>query len=238
MKLDAARPVHLKDYRPPAYLIDRVNLDVSLEPTRTRVRSKLTIRPNPKATGRREQLKLDGEQLELGDIVLDGRPLGKKDYKLTDTSLTLTKTPTEPFTLEITTFVNPEANKALQGIYRSNNVYCSAVRGAGLPPHHLLPRPARRARHLHGAHRGRPARGADPARQRQPAGAGHAGRRQAALRGLARPASQALLPVRPRRRRPRPDQLHASAPCRGATSISPSMSSTARKSAPPGPWTR
>ncbi len=47
MKPETARPVHLKDYRPPAYLIDRVNLDVSLEPTRTRVRSKLAIRPNP-----------------------------------------------------------------------------------------------------------------------------------------------------------------------------------------------
>ena len=69
MKLETARPVQLKDYRPPAYLIDRVNLDVSLEPTRTRIRSKLAIRPNPKATGRREQLRLDGEQLELGDIV-------------------------------------------------------------------------------------------------------------------------------------------------------------------------
>ena len=131
MKLETARPVHLKDYRPPAYLIDRVNLDVSLEPTRTRVRSKLAIRPNPKATGRREQLKLDGEQLELGDIALDGQPLGKKDYKLTDMSLTLTKTPTEPFTLEITTFVNPEANKALQGIYRSNNVYTSQCEAEG-----------------------------------------------------------------------------------------------------------
>ena len=157
MKLENARPVHLKDYRPPAYLIDRVNLDVSLEPTRTRVRSKLAIRPNPKATRRREQLKLDGEQLELADIALNGEPLGKKDYKLTDTSLSLTKTPSEPFTLAITTYVNPEANKALQGIYRSNNVYTTPVRGAGLPPHHLFPRPPRRARHLHGAHRRRSA---------------------------------------------------------------------------------
>ena len=135
MKLETARPVHLKDYRPPAYLIDRVNLDVSLEPTRTRVHSKLAIRPNPKAptkaSGRREQLKLDGEQLELADIALNGKPLGKKDYKLTDTSLTLTKTPAEPFTLAITTYVNPEANKALQGIYRSNNVYTSQCEAQG-----------------------------------------------------------------------------------------------------------
>jgi aminopeptidase N len=131
MKLDAARPVHLKDYRPPAHLIDRVHLDVSLEPARTRVRSKLSVRPNPKAQGRREQLRLDGEHLELDSIALDGRLLGKKDYKLTDTSLTLSKTPSGPFTLEITTFVNPEANKALQGIYRTNSVYCSQCEAQG-----------------------------------------------------------------------------------------------------------
>jgi aminopeptidase N len=131
MKLETARPVHLKDYRPPAYLIDRVHLDIALEPTRTRVHSKLAVRPNPNATGRREPLRLDGEQLELAAIALDGRPLGKKDYKLTDATLTLAKTPTQAFTLEITTFVNPETNKALQGIYRSNNVYCSQCEAQG-----------------------------------------------------------------------------------------------------------
>jgi len=130
MKLETARPVHLKDYRPSPYLIDRVQLDVALDPTRTRVRSRLSLRPNPKAV-RREPLRLDGEHLELDAILLDGRPLGKKDYKLTDTTLTLTKTPAGAFTLDITTFVNPEANKALQGIYRSNNVYCSQCEAQG-----------------------------------------------------------------------------------------------------------
>ncbi len=131
MKLEAARPVHLKDYRPPAYLIDRVSLDISLEPTRTRVRSKLSVRPNPQAASKREQLRLDGEHVELAEISLDGRPLGKKDYKLTGTSLTLSKTPSAPFTLDITTFVNPESNKALQGIYRSRSVYCSQCEAQG-----------------------------------------------------------------------------------------------------------
>ncbi|MFA5899303.1 MAG: aminopeptidase N [Hyphomicrobium sp.] len=131
MKLDTNRPVQLKDYRPPAYLIDRVHLDVSLEPTHTRVHSKLSILPNPDATGRKESLRLDGEHLQLAEIALDGRVLSPKQYHLTDTALTLTKTPRKPFTLDITTFVNPEANKALQGIYRSNNVYCSQCEAQG-----------------------------------------------------------------------------------------------------------
>jgi aminopeptidase N len=131
MKLEAPRPIHLKDYRPPAYLIDKVDLDFALDPTATRVRSKLSLRPNPDATGRREPLRLDGEKLELEEVKLDGKPLSKKDYKLTDTSLTLTKTPQGPFTLEITTRINPEANTALQGLYRSNRVYCTQCEAEG-----------------------------------------------------------------------------------------------------------
>jgi aminopeptidase N len=131
MKPETPRPIHLKDYRPPAYLIDKVDLDVSLDPTRTRVRSRLAVRPNPDASGRKEPLRLDGEHLDLDEIKLDGKPLGKKDYKLTDTLLTLAKTPSAPFTLEIVTFVNPEANKALQGLYRTNDVYCTQCEAEG-----------------------------------------------------------------------------------------------------------
>ena len=131
MKPETPRPIHLKDYRPPAHLIDKVDLDFSLDPTRTRVRSRLEVRPNPDASGRKEALRLDGEHLELDEIKLDGKPLGKKDYKLTDTSLTLAKTPSAPFTLEIVTFVNPEANKALQGLYRTNDVYCTQCEAEG-----------------------------------------------------------------------------------------------------------
>jgi aminopeptidase N len=131
MKPETPRPIHLKDYRPPAYLIDKVDLDVSLDATRTRVRARLAARPNPNAKGRPEPLRLDGEHIELDEVKLNGKPLSKKDYKLTDTSLTLTKTPTTPFTLEITTFVNPEANKALQGLYRTNYVYCTQCEAEG-----------------------------------------------------------------------------------------------------------
>ena len=73
MKPETPRPVHLKDYRPPAYLIDKVDLDVSLHATRTRVRSRLSVRHNPDARGKPGSLKtgplrLDGENLELASI--------------------------------------------------------------------------------------------------------------------------------------------------------------------------
>ena len=131
MKTDTPRTIRLKDYRPPAYLIDSVDLDIALDPARTRVIAKLKVRPNPALDGLSGPLQLDGELLDLVDIRLGGTKLTAKDYKLTPTSLTINKVPERPFALEITTFVNPEANKALQGIYRSRGVYCSQCEAQG-----------------------------------------------------------------------------------------------------------
>jgi aminopeptidase N len=131
MKPETPRAIHLKDYRPPAYLIDTVALDFHLDKTRTRVRSRLSVRPNPYIRGRTGPLRLDGENFELASIARDRTPLGKKDYKLSDGGLTLLKPPAGPFTLEIVTFVDPEANKALSGLYRTNNVYCTQCEAEG-----------------------------------------------------------------------------------------------------------
>ena len=131
MKPETPRPIRLKDYRPPAYLVDKVDLDVSLDPTCTRVRSRLSVRPNPAASGRSGPLRLNGEHLELAEIAVNRKPLAKKDYKVTDVELTIARPPAKPFTLEIVTFVNPEGNTALQGIYRSNGVYCSQCEAEG-----------------------------------------------------------------------------------------------------------
>ena len=67
MKTDTPRPILLKDYRPPSYLIDSVNLDVALHKTRTRVRSRLKLRANP-SVAKPGPLRLDGELLELESI--------------------------------------------------------------------------------------------------------------------------------------------------------------------------
>ncbi|MCC7253738.1 aminopeptidase N [Hyphomicrobium sp.] len=132
MKPDTPRPRRLKDYRPPAFLVDHVDLDFALDPERTEVRAQLKIRRNPAAgaaAGRR--LALDGEQLELAQIAIDGKPLAASDYSLDETSLAIAKVPARPFTLELVTIVNPEANKALQGLYRSRGVFCTQCEAEG-----------------------------------------------------------------------------------------------------------
>ncbi len=127
----APQPVFLKDYKPSQFLIDTVTLDVNLHPTATRVRSRLRIRPNPENSGTRSALVLDGEALELDEIRLRGARLSHSDYEVTDTALTLPGVPEGPFELEITTYCNPEANKALSGLYRSREIFCTQCEAQG-----------------------------------------------------------------------------------------------------------
>ncbi|WP_334151149.1 M1 family aminopeptidase, partial [Hyphomicrobium sp.] len=132
MKPETPRPHRLKDYRPPAYLVDHVDLDVALAPERTEVKAKLRIRRNPAArTATGTPLVLDGEQLDLAHIAIDGKSLAPDRYTIDETSLTIAKVPARAFTLELATRINPDANKALQGLYRSRGVFCTQCEAEG-----------------------------------------------------------------------------------------------------------
>ncbi|KAB2847041.1 MAG: aminopeptidase N, partial [Hyphomicrobiaceae bacterium] len=131
MKTDTPPTIHLKDYQPPHYLIDKVDLDFSLAPARTRVVSRLAMRPNGQARRSGRPLVLDGESLELAAIKLDGAALDKAAYTLTDSHLTIAAPPQQPFILEIETYCNPEANTSLSGLYLSRGVYCTQCEAEG-----------------------------------------------------------------------------------------------------------
>ena len=130
MKPETPRPVLLADYTPPAYLISKVDLSIALDPTRTRVKARSKVNRNPKSTAPRG-LRLDGEFLELESLSIDGKELAVSAYALDETGLTIHAPPQSPFTLDVTTYVNPQANTALQGIYLSRGVYCSQCEAQG-----------------------------------------------------------------------------------------------------------
>jgi len=131
MKPQKPQPILLKNYTPPPYLIDAVDLDVALHPTKTRVVATLSLRPNPAARKEGGPLVLDGEMLDLASIALDGKALESSSYKLTDKTLTLPRVPAKPFKLHIETFCNPDANTALSGLYRSREIYCTQCEAEG-----------------------------------------------------------------------------------------------------------
>ncbi|MCP4126005.1 MAG: aminopeptidase N [Gammaproteobacteria bacterium] len=124
------KTVYLKDYQPPEYLIDRVTLHITLDENSTRVVSKLSVRRNPLAVSRTEGLHLDGEELEPVSIELNGVRLQDREYKITPTGLTIHTVP-DQFQLETEVLVYPQNNTALEGLYKSGDMYCTQCEAEG-----------------------------------------------------------------------------------------------------------
>ena len=132
MKTDTPKPILLKSYKPSPWLIETVHLDVALHPTETRVRSRLKLKPNPQSEAKQPApLSLDGELLTLKSIAINGRALDAKAFKTSAKGLVVSKPPSGPFTLEIENTCNPEANKALSGLYLSRGIYCTQCEAQG-----------------------------------------------------------------------------------------------------------
>jgi aminopeptidase N len=130
MRTDTAQIVRLADYRPSDFLIDRVELDFRLHPTATRVKATLFLRPNP--LGRPDApLALDGDEVNLKALALDGRALPEGAFEASPQSLVIAQPPRQPFTLTIETEIDPTANTKLMGLYRSSGNYCTQCEAEG-----------------------------------------------------------------------------------------------------------
>ena len=129
MRTEEHRPIRLQDYRPPDWLVETVDLDVSLHPTATIVRAKLKLKPN--SAGAPAPLVLDGEELKLKSLTLDGKPLPAENFVATPDKLTIAQPPNRPFELEIETTVDPTANTQLMGLYRAGATYCTQCEAEG-----------------------------------------------------------------------------------------------------------
>ncbi|MBV6633679.1 MAG: aminopeptidase N [Alphaproteobacteria bacterium] len=128
---EPSAPKRLADYTPPGYLIDEVDLNIDIRDDATTVTSKLDVRRNPDAAeGEPTTLHLDGEELELVDIKLDGKPLQPGDYTRTDTGLQIPGMPDDA-QLEITTRIKPHENLRLEGLYKSNDLFVTQMEAEG-----------------------------------------------------------------------------------------------------------
>ena len=130
MRTEQARPVRLENYRPPDWLVETVTLDITLHPTRSRVRSTLKLKPNPEAAAA-APLTLDGDELTLVSVKLDGKELAADTFTATADGLTIPQPPPRECVLEIETVVDPTNNTQLMGLYRSNATYCTQCEPEG-----------------------------------------------------------------------------------------------------------
>ena len=125
MKPDTPPTIYLKDYTPPAWLIDTVDLDFDIGGEATVVTATLAVRRNP--GGGAQPLALDGEALETLAVRLNGQPA---DYELTPSTLTLANTP-DQFCLQTVVRIHPDRNTRLSGLYRSRDGYFTQCEAQG-----------------------------------------------------------------------------------------------------------
>ncbi|EJF98706.1 aminopeptidase N [Bartonella vinsonii subsp. arupensis Pm136co] len=127
----SAVPIYrLEDYQETPYTIPKTYLHFRLAPTKTSVSAILSIEPrhNTKET---TPLVLTGDDLTLVSIALNGTKLSENAYKVTPSRLEIIAPPTDPFTLQLVTELNPESNSQLMGLYLSNGVYCTQCEAEG-----------------------------------------------------------------------------------------------------------
>jgi aminopeptidase N len=111
----ASLPIRLADYRPPAWRVERAELDFELGIDATEVAARLLLRRDP---AQDEPLRLDGESLELLTIALDGQALPVDAYRTIDGGIEVDGAK-DGSVLETRVRLNPAANTALEGLYLS-----------------------------------------------------------------------------------------------------------------------
>ncbi len=129
LDLDHATPreILLADYQPPAFTTEKCQLEFNLNPGTTTVKNTLSVR----ALGQdANEIYLDGEHLELVSIAVDGRSLSDNEYAVDDEGL-IVRGLSDRHEIEVVTRIHPEENTALEGLYRSSQMYCTQCEAQG-----------------------------------------------------------------------------------------------------------
>lgn len=121
---------YLTDYQVSNFLIDQVHLHFDLNEDETIVKSVLSISHNPSAQDHESPLILDGEQLMLLAVKIDGKTLSQDQYQVEAQRLIIHQPP-EKFILETEVMIKPQENTELSGLYKSSGNFCSHCESQG-----------------------------------------------------------------------------------------------------------
>ena len=129
MKDAQPRTIYLKDYSAPDFFIDTTELRFELEEDHALVHSKLTLRRNA-AADPQAPLRLDGQELELIAAAINDTALLAEQYLLADELMTITSVP-DAFEFSCTTRIKPQENTSLEGLYKSQSMFCTQCEAQG-----------------------------------------------------------------------------------------------------------
>ena len=130
MKTDLPIPILLADYRESDFLINHVFLDITLEDEFVRIKSKLKICRNPNAQHPTAPLILNGEKLKTHWVSVNDNVLDNKKYTISANELIISDVP-EKFFFETLVTIEPQKNTELEGLYKSDGIFCSQCEAEG-----------------------------------------------------------------------------------------------------------
>lgn len=118
--------IFLKDYQPPEFEISKTKLTFHLGEDATKVDSELTLRRLTAGA----DLKLDGQEMELLSLLVDGAEVSAENYALTEDFLTVRNLP-DNCVLSVSTKIEPQNNTSLEGLYKSGKMFCTQCEAEG-----------------------------------------------------------------------------------------------------------
>ena len=130
MRTNQPRTIYLSEYQVPAFLVDHVDLRFELFEDGARVHSTLTIRRNPEFPDQGEALVLDGDSLVLESVRMNGEAVPENGYQLKGEQLLVPEVP-DHFELTVVTWIEPQNNTRLEGLYKSSGMFCTQCEAEG-----------------------------------------------------------------------------------------------------------
>jgi aminopeptidase N len=128
MRTDTPSVTYRKNYAPPSFFVETVEIGFDLDPLATRVATRLRLQRNASAVNK--SLVLYGEDLELVQLRLNGELLSRRSYKLGKGSLEIKSLP-DTAILEIETIIHPAKNTSLMGLYVSGGNFFTQCEAEG-----------------------------------------------------------------------------------------------------------
>ena len=122
--------IYLKDYTPAPFLAQKTDLRFQLFEEKTIVTSTVEYVKNPLSNSL--DLVLNGDHQTLIEVLLDGQVFS--DYVIDDGKMTIANAANiagGKFALTIATEIDPAANTALEGLYKSQGNYCTQCEAEG-----------------------------------------------------------------------------------------------------------
>jgi aminopeptidase N len=131
MRSDTGKTFKLEDYKQTEYAISDVHLTFRLDGPATTVTARISFERRI-GVSTSAPLELDGDGLKLLSVSVNTKTLKATEFEATPDRLVLHRLPSAMrFTVEIVTEINPDANRALMGLYRSGNIYCTQCEAEG-----------------------------------------------------------------------------------------------------------